>query len=64
MSKMNPVVHFEMPAKDNKRVADFYTKAFGWKMNQLLFYYLWRAFQSVQPGSFYSFHYSNISSIL
>lgn len=34
MSK-NPVVHFEMPAKDRKRVADFYTKAFGWKMNQL-----------------------------
>src|SRR4051812_24955565 len=34
MSK-NPVVHFEMPAKDNKRAADFYTKAFGWHMNQL-----------------------------
>lgn len=26
------VVHFEMPAKDKKRVSDFYTKAFGWKM--------------------------------
>ena len=34
MSK-NPVVHFEMPAKDRKRVSEFYTKAFGWKMNQL-----------------------------
>ncbi len=33
--KMNPVVHFEMPAKDKKRVSDFYTKVFGWKMNQL-----------------------------
>lgn len=33
--KMNPVVHFEMPAKDRKRVADFYTKVFGWQMNQL-----------------------------
>lgn len=32
MKKMNPVVHFEMPAKDKKRVAQFYTKAFGWKM--------------------------------
>jgi len=32
---MNPVVHFEMPAKDNKRVADFYSKVFGWQMNQL-----------------------------
>ncbi len=33
--KMNPVVHFEMPAKDKKRVADFYTKVFGWNMQQL-----------------------------
>ena len=31
MSK-NPVVHFEMPYKDAKRVADFYEKVFGWKM--------------------------------
>ena len=30
MSRMNPVVHFEMPAGDTKRMADFYTKAFGW----------------------------------
>jgi len=29
---MNPVVHFEMPAKDRKRMADFYEKTFGWKM--------------------------------
>lgn len=28
----NSVVHFEMPAKDRKRVADFYSKVFGWKM--------------------------------
>lgn len=32
---MNPVVHFEMPAKDKKRVADFYSTVFGWKMSQL-----------------------------
>jgi len=32
MSK-NPVVHFEMPYKDAKRVAEFYKKAFGWGMN-------------------------------
>ncbi len=32
MSK-NPVVHFEMPYKDAKRVAEFYQKAFGWGMN-------------------------------
>ena len=32
---MDPVVHFEMPAEDKKRVADFYTNVFGWKMTQL-----------------------------
>ena len=31
MSKMNPVVHFELPAEDRKRMVDFYTKAFGWE---------------------------------
>jgi predicted enzyme related to lactoylglutathione lyase len=33
--KMNPVVHFEMPAEDRKRMADFYTKVFGWKTQAL-----------------------------
>lgn len=33
--KMNPVVHFEMPAKDKKRVSQFYESAFGWQMQQL-----------------------------
>jgi hypothetical protein len=32
---MNPVVHFEMPAEDRKRVAQFYSKVFGWKTEQL-----------------------------
>ena len=32
MSK-NPVVHFEMPYKNAKRVSEFYKKAFGWDMN-------------------------------
>ena len=32
---MNPVVHFEMPAEDKSRMADFYTKAFGWKTQML-----------------------------
>jgi predicted enzyme related to lactoylglutathione lyase len=31
MSKMNPVVHFEMPAADRNRMAAFYQRAFGWK---------------------------------
>lgn len=29
--KMNPVVHFEMPAEDRNRMAVFYAHAFGWK---------------------------------
>ena len=33
--KMNPVVHFEMPAVDSKRMADFYTRAFGWQTKQM-----------------------------
>ncbi|OGI26593.1 MAG: glyoxalase [Candidatus Moranbacteria bacterium RIFOXYB1_FULL_43_19] len=32
---MNPVVHFEMPADDKKRMSDFYAKTFGWKIQQL-----------------------------
>ncbi len=35
MKKMNPVVHFEMPAEDRKRMADFYTGVFGWKAQML-----------------------------
>ncbi len=35
MNKMNPVVHFEMPAKDKRRVSDFYSQAFGWNMSVL-----------------------------
>lgn len=35
MNKMNPVVHFEMPAEDKKRMADFYAKVFGWKAKML-----------------------------
>jgi len=33
--KMNPVVHFEMPTKNRERVADFYSKVFGWNMQLL-----------------------------
>jgi hypothetical protein len=35
MKTMNPVVHFEMPAQDRKRMADFYTKVFGWQAQLL-----------------------------
>jgi predicted enzyme related to lactoylglutathione lyase len=32
---MNPVVHFEMPAEDRKRMADFYSQVFGWRTQML-----------------------------
>ncbi len=32
---MNPVVHFEMPAENRKRMADFYTKVFGWQTQMM-----------------------------
>ena len=35
MQKKNPVVHFEMPYENAKRVVDFYAKAFGWGMQVL-----------------------------
>jgi predicted enzyme related to lactoylglutathione lyase len=34
-TNMNPVVHFEMPAEDRKRMADFYTSVFGWETQML-----------------------------
>ena len=33
--KIDPVVHFEFPAEDRKRIAKFYTSAFGWKTQML-----------------------------
>ncbi|MCL5775094.1 MAG: VOC family protein [Patescibacteria group bacterium] len=35
MSTMYPVVHFEMPYEDKNRMADFYSKAFGWQPQML-----------------------------
>jgi uncharacterized protein len=35
MSKMNPVVHFEMPAEDKNRMVKFYSTVFGWQAQQL-----------------------------
>ncbi|NVO18962.1 MAG: VOC family protein [Bacteroidetes bacterium] len=32
---MNPVVHFELPADDRVRMAEFYTSVFGWQANML-----------------------------
>jgi uncharacterized protein len=31
MKKMYPVVHFEMPAENSQRMADFYSGVFGWQ---------------------------------
>ena len=35
MKKKNSVVHFEMPAKDKKRMSEFYSKVFGWETKML-----------------------------
>jgi uncharacterized protein len=35
MTKMNPVVHFEMPAEDKQRMAEFYSTVFGWQTSIL-----------------------------
>ena len=32
---MNPVVHFEVPAEDRERMAEFYEKTFDWKLQKL-----------------------------
>ena len=33
--KADPVVHFEFPAEDRKRISKFYTRAFGWTTQML-----------------------------
>lgn len=35
MSKMNPVVHFEMGYKDRARMVKFYETVFGWQTQQM-----------------------------
>lgn len=32
---INPVIHFEMPAEDRQRVSTFYSRVFGWQMQQM-----------------------------
>lgn len=32
--KMNPIVHFEMPAKNTERMIKFYTRTFGWETRE------------------------------
>ncbi|HZW85427.1 MAG TPA: VOC family protein [Nitrososphaerales archaeon] len=38
---MDSVVHFEIPAKDVKRAAEFYKKAFGWQIDQFPNFEYW-----------------------
>jgi hypothetical protein len=38
---MDPVVHFEIPARDVKRASAFYSKAFGWNLNQFPGFEYW-----------------------
>ncbi len=33
--KMDPVVHFEMPYEDPKRMTSFYATAFGWETKMM-----------------------------
>jgi predicted enzyme related to lactoylglutathione lyase len=33
--KMEPVIHFELPAEDSQRVSTFYENAFGWQTTPL-----------------------------
>jgi predicted enzyme related to lactoylglutathione lyase len=35
MSKMDPVVHFELPYDDRDRMAQFYQSTFGWQTRML-----------------------------
>jgi uncharacterized protein len=35
LSKMNPVLHFEMPVENIKRMVKFYSTVFGWQTQQL-----------------------------
>ena len=35
LTKMNPVVHFEMPYENRERLVKFYAKVFGWQMQKL-----------------------------
>jgi uncharacterized protein len=34
-TKMSPVIHFEMPARDSRRVSEFYQNVFGWQTTSL-----------------------------
>ena len=38
---MDSIVHFEIPAKDTKRAANFYSKAFGWNITQFPGFEYW-----------------------
>jgi len=48
------VIHFEIPAKDTKRAAAFYQKAFGWKLDKYggeeMDYWLATAGEDKEPG--------------
>jgi predicted enzyme related to lactoylglutathione lyase len=52
--RMDPVVHFEMPAQDRKRMATFYETTFGWKTimlkEDMMDYVLVRTTESSEDG--------------
>jgi predicted enzyme related to lactoylglutathione lyase len=51
---MGKVIHFEIPATDTKRVAAFYAKVFGWKIDKYaggqMDYWLVTAGEDKEPG--------------
>jgi predicted enzyme related to lactoylglutathione lyase len=51
---MPKVIHFEIPAKDTKRAVAFYSKAFGWKLDNYggegMDYWLATAGEDKEPG--------------
>jgi uncharacterized protein len=38
---MDSVIHFEIPARNPKRASTFYSKAFGWEINQFPNFEYW-----------------------
>jgi uncharacterized protein len=51
---MGKVIHFEIPAADPKRAAEFYSKVFGWKIEKYpggqMDYWLVNAGSDKEPG--------------
>ncbi len=47
---MNNVCHFDLPARDPKKLAEFYGKLFGWKFEQHSGYLMFNAEKGIGGG--------------